>query len=302
MRHDGGMVADVGSPARPAETRGVAAWSSAEWRNAAVRWVDARLTELGERRTGDPEQRSLRPWATVLRVPTSSGPMWLKAAAEATAAEVALYGLLTRVAPEQVLHPVAADEGLGWLLLPDGGTSLWEALERIDAVQVLEQVLPEYGDLQLALAPSVPELLRIGLHDMRPDRMPARFDEAAAAVRRRVARDRLVDYERVVAHRPVFDAWTRELADSPVPVSVDHNDLHAANILIPPAVGSVPARFYDWGDAVVAHPFATMLPALGWLPSFLGVREDDPRMRRVRDAYLGSFSAFGSRPELVRTL
>jgi len=67
---------------------GVAAWSSAAWRTAAVAWLDARLADAGLGRAGAVEQPRVRPWATVLRVPTTAATVWMKAASPATAFEV----------------------------------------------------------------------------------------------------------------------------------------------------------------------------------------------------------------------
>jgi hypothetical protein len=302
MRDDIGMPVCRDSSLPPRGVRGVAFWSSERWRREALAWIDAELARRGERRTGDVEQPSLRPWATVLRVPTSRGTVWLKAASEQTAAEVGLYSLLVSVVPRQVLHPIAADAARGWLLLPDGGTSIRDSLGRVDIVEVLERVLPEYGALQLELAPHLALMLHSGVDDMRPERMHSRFDQAAAAVQSHIGTEDQPSYERAVAYRPVYETWARELAESPVPHSIDHNDLHAANMLLPSADAGVSTRFYDWGDAVVAHPFASMLHGLGWVPPHLGVSQDDPQVQRLRDAYLGAFSAFGSHAELVRTL
>ena len=54
-------------------------------------------------------------------------------------------------------------------------------------------------------------------------------------------------------------------------------------------------RFYDWGDAVVAQPFASML-ALGWVPM------SDADRLSLRDAYLGPFGELAPHAELVQTL
>ena len=54
-------------------------WSSAEWRERATAWADERLVAAGLTRTGAVEQPRVRPWATVLRLPTSDGAVWLKA-------------------------------------------------------------------------------------------------------------------------------------------------------------------------------------------------------------------------------
>ena len=71
----------------------------------ATAWVDERLAEAGFERTGEIEQRSLRPWATVLRALSLAGPVWLKATGPQARFEVRLYRLLRDVAPERVLTP-----------------------------------------------------------------------------------------------------------------------------------------------------------------------------------------------------
>ncbi|MFC0678063.1 phosphotransferase [Lysobacter korlensis] len=296
------MAFERSGRAGPTGSRGVGSWSTEGWRASAVAWIDEALAERGERRTSEVGEPRIRAWATVFKVPTSTGPAWFKAASHETAAEVALYGLLAGVVPRQVLQPIAVDVARGWLLLPDGGTSLAASLRTVDVGEVLERLLPEYGALQLALAPHVPQMLVLGMADMRPARMPARFHEAAAAVRSRLHEGDRAAFERALESGPSFEAWARELAESPVPDSIDHNDLHAANILVPSGDPAAPARFYDWGDAVVSHPFATMLHGLGWVPPHLGVAADDPQMLRLRDAYLGAFTDFGTHADLVRTL
>jgi hypothetical protein len=61
-------------------------------------------------------------------------------------------------------------------------------------------------------------------------------------------------------------------------------------------------RFYDWGDAVVAHPFASMLVPLTWLRDQLGLGLDSPQVIRVRDAYLSVFGDLAAPAELTETL
>jgi hypothetical protein len=61
-------------------------------------------------------------------------------------------------------------------------------------------------------------------------------------------------------------------------------------------------RLYDWGDSVVAHPFASMLLGLGMPSLQLGVGADDPAVVRPRDAYLEVFGDLASPAELVEEL
>lgn len=188
------------------------------------------------------------------------------------------------------------------VLLPDGGPSLGTNARRGPPAPVLETVLPAYGRLQLALADRVDDLLALGLDDMRPQCAGERSDEATEAVRRAVTADDVAAYERTLAMRSRFLEWAAELALSPVPVSLDHNDLYFDNVLVPAGQPGAAPRFYEWGDRVVAHPFATMLHGLGAVAAHLHADQDDPRIVLLRDAYLGALADYGSPQELTLTL
>jgi hypothetical protein len=190
-----------------------------------IAWLDQRLADAGLTRTGDVEEQSVRPWATVLRVPASGGPLWLKATGPEMAFEAGLYELLVRVAPERVLTPIAVDVARGWILLPDGGPTLGDRLRGRELVEAVAHALPRYAELQRAVAPHVDELLAVGVPDMRPARMPERFEDALEAVRGRV------DAKPFEALRPTVAEWCARLGGASVPASVDHNDLHAWNVL-----------------------------------------------------------------------
>ena len=284
---------------------GVAVWSSASWRETAVSWLDEQLAGAGIKRTGDVEQPHLRPWATVLRAPTNHGPVWLKAAGPNTAFEAGLYELLQRVVPGHVLTPIAVDTSRGWILLPDGGPPLAERLNGSDLVEALVIALPQYGQLQRDLAPHSEELLALGVTDMRASTLPRRFDEACEAVAADVDQNGgpadQSTLERVAALRADVGSWCDQLVRAPGGASLDHNDLHPWNILMNEPDGQ--ARFYDWGDSVVAHPFASMLVGLGYMQGHeLKVSAGDPQILRLRDSYLDVFSDLAPHSELVASL
>jgi hypothetical protein len=286
---------------------GVAVWSSRAWRERAVGWLDEQLLEAAIERTGEVSQPRVRPWATVLSAPTTVGRVWLKAAAPRTAFEVGLHLLLHRVVPDQVLAPLATDPARGWLLLPDGGPALGERLGPEELSDALVTALSQYARLQRELAPHAAEMLVLGVEDMRPARLPEQFERALAVADRYVSRrgtagDRGVLEQLGTLRGPVAE-WSARLAEAPGPASIDHNDLHPRNILFDPAGGLDPARFYDWGDAVLAHPFASLLVALGAVQGdVLGVDVQHPLTRRLRDAYLDGFADLAGRAELVETL
>jgi Phosphotransferase enzyme family len=89
--------------------------------------------------------------------------------------------------------------------------------------------------------------------------MPERFDEAVAAVEVSLAgRDRGDGdvLREVMAPRETYRSWCERLATAPGRGSIDHNDLHPWNMLVPRPDRPDEVRFYDWGDAVIAHSFA----------------------------------------------
>ncbi|MBM7786345.1 phosphotransferase [Tenggerimyces flavus] len=265
-------------------------------------WLDEQLAKAGRQRTGDITQPRVRPWGAIWHAPTDQGDVWLKAPGRRTAFEVGLYEILQRAAPDHILEPIAADTDHGWLLLPDGGIPVREQLGEHDLIDTLEKVLPQYAQLQRALAPHVDAMLEAGVTDMRPNVMPQRFDEAFEAAERYVTdsgteEDR-VNLQAVKAKRAQYVDWCQRLQSAKVPASLDHNDLHLANVFMT----NGQARFYDWGDAVVAHPFASMFIGLGMIGIMRGVKADSPDVTRARDAYLEPFTDLAPHKDLVEEL
>ncbi len=164
--------------------------------------------------------------------------------------------------------------------------------------------LDRYGRMQRDLAPHLDELLATGAHDMRPAIMPERFEQALVAAsehveRRGSAADRHA-LERLEALRPTVARWCELLDRMPGAPSLDHNDLHPGNVLTDEHGDVGHARFYDWGDAVLAHPFASMLATLQFMRTYAG--SDGTQIRRLRGAYLAAFADLAPAAELIETL
>ncbi len=241
-------------------------------------WVDERLAAAGRRRTGALATFRQRSWASVYTAPTDAGPVWLKIAAPATAGEVALYQLLAAAAPDWVLVPLGIDVATRRLLLPDAGPSLQERLSGEALVAAMCAALRRYAALQQQLAGRVDDLLAVGVADMRAAALPDWFDAALDAVTPHATATRgTADLLRLHRLRNTYVGWCAELDAAGITASLDHNDLHAANV-----VGSADRpRFYDWGDSVVAHPFTSLLAVYDSFPA--------PAHPRLRDAYLAEF-------------
>lgn len=273
-----------------------ASWSTPVWREEATGWLDQTLAEAGLERIGSVTQPHLEPWSTVLTANTSGGRVWLKAMVPGTAFEIEIYDLLTRIDPEHVLHPIASDRDRGWLLLPDGGPSVAERFKGAELVEAMVIALPQYASLQRSMTASAQTLIETGLGDMRTEGLPSRYRHARARLEGEPFADKLVALE------ADYLAWWDTVSGSPIPPTLDHNDLHPWNIL---GVGSAPsdepdrAVFYDWGDSVVAHPLGSAHVPIARVRKMVGLDSEHPDALLMRDAYLEVFTDLVSRSQLV---
>ena len=84
------------------------------------------------------------------------------------------------------------------------------------------------------------------------------------------------------AHAPRFVEQCEELAARGVAETIQHDDLHHANVYEDGAV----MRVLDWGDSSVAHPFFSLVVTFRFLEEQNGLDPADPWFARLRDAHL----------------
>ncbi|MGC4854428.1 aminoglycoside phosphotransferase family protein [Micromonospora sp. DT4] len=273
-------------------------WSSDEWQEQARSWVDEQLARAGRRVTGPVEPR-VRPWSLVWRVPTDDGPVWFKVNNAGTAHEAVLIATLAGLTPELVLTPIGVDRQRGWSLLPDGGESLRDVLGRDPDLAHWERALPGYAALQLATAPHADELVALGVPDHRPEALAGLLDDLlddSESLRVGAEGGLTVEtYERLRAELPAYAQRCRRLADFGIGATVQHDDLHDGNVF----AGGAGYRYFDWGDASVAHPFGTLLVTLRSIRYATALSADDASLARLRDAYLEAWTDRYDRRTLV---
>jgi hypothetical protein len=283
----------------------VTRWRDRDWLGRAAGWASDRLAERGHSMVGEPEQTHVRPWSTLLRLPTSDGAFWFKANAIGTAHEGLLIETLARCAPGHVLEPLAVDVREGWLLLPDGGATLRVAQGGDTDIAHWEEILSDHAELQRNVAPHADELAGLGVPDLRPGRLPEiradLLDDAAAL---RIGRPDGLTAEQRGQLRDDSGRYARlcaELAAIGIPASVNHDDLHDNNVFVPAQAGGH-YQVFDWGDASVAHPFAVLLIALRVAAHLQNLGPGDPALLRLRDAYLEPWTGEFDRASLVQAV
>ncbi|MEU4238582.1 hypothetical protein [Actinoplanes sp. NPDC026619] len=248
-------------------------WHDPAWVATAHDWIEA---HLDAEPTGWIEEIRVRPWSVTHRVPTAAGDRWFKANTPPCAYESPLASALAGWLPDAVLQPLAVD-ARGWLLSADAGPTLRDKIAadpaRWPLLETWSDMLQAYAVLQRATATHADEMVALGVPDLRPPLLPGHLKA-------------LVDDPEVGAGAEVavpFADWCAELAADGLPATIQHDDLTDANVF--PA-GPAGFRFFDWGDASVAHPFGSLLVALGFAGHVLDLGPGDPALLRLRDAYL----------------
>jgi len=257
-------------------------WEDPAFLAEARSWIEAHVHV-----TGEIEQPHVRPWSTVLRVPTSGGDVWFKAAVPGLDHDARVTAILAGLRPDVVLAPIALDLDRGWMILPDGGERLREVLDRERHPRRWLEIMPLYAELQIAAAPHADELLATGLPDYRASRIPVLVEWIS---------ERL---ELDAPPRALVEDLATELDATGIPDSVQHDDLHDGNVFVLPDGGHA---VFDWGDACASHPFASLVVGLRGIAYRFELAERDPDLERIRDAYLEPWKGYGDRPSLLRAV
>ena len=276
-------------------------WTTPGFLDEARSWVDGALAGRGLQRSGEGEQTHVRPWSTTVRFGVvGADAVWCKANAVGTAHEPALVAAVAALEPELVPDVVAVDTSRAWSLTVDVGRPLREAVEVEERWDVWSDVLLRYASAQLRIAEAADEILATGIPVVTPARMPALLRSLVDELSATPVDDGGLDDElrrRLDERTDALDESFAELAAAGMPPTIQHDDLHGGNVCVSP--GRRPTVI-DWGDASWGFPLGTMLVTLDAMAANASCAVDDPRVVRVRDAYLEPFTARWDRADLVR--
>jgi hypothetical protein len=273
-------------------------WEEVQWLRQAQAWIETQLGRLGLQASAPPEQIHVRPWSTVLRVPTTGRTLYFKACAASVAHEPALSAYLAQRQPDCALAVYGLDPERAWMLIQDGGPTLRSRALEPAYLKLWAQALRRYAALQRDLAPEAGALLGLGLPDRRLSALPARLaqlldEELAPRAGAPHALSR-ASLRRLQDLLPAFERACRRLADYGLPPSLHHDDLHDANIFV--QAGQF--RFADWGESCLAHPFFSLLVTLRSAAYQSGLEEEAEAMHGLREAYLEAWTAYAPLPAL----
>jgi len=274
-------------------------WNQPEWLKAVHEWIHGELARQQIPVMDSIEQIHVRPWSTILRVPTEQGICYFKATSDNAAHEVALTAYLSGVNADCMPQLLAVDPLRGWLLMRDGGARLRETLQAQPDFQHWETLLPLYARLQIEASNHLPDLLALGVPNRSLAQLPQQYGQLLTQ------KDvfyidsphgiSAAEYQRLLDLSDVFRARCEALAGCGIPESVHHGDLHDGNIFL--SDGGY--RFMDWGDCSISHPFFSLRTAYVSAEIRFNLEEGSPELERLRDAYLIAWREYQTEEKLL---
>ncbi len=232
-------------------------WARAQGVRELLTWASKQIAL-----TGRPVQRKTWNLAALFRLPTATGPVWLKALPVFAAAEPDALAAFATVDPSLV-PPVLASAP-GRLLLADiPGTDCWDASPQVvaDAVSRLAAAQARVGQRPAGLPDRRPEILAPAIQNLLDGPLEAELSRAELR-----------------AATGLRDRWEM-LAGCGLPDTLVHGDFHPGNW----RRGDGPPVVLDFADAHWGNPVLDGLRAVDFLPA--------SQRQTAADAWSGAWTA-----------
>lgn len=247
-------------------------WALPGWHASVRDWITTRLGEVG-RRLKKIEQ--VKQWgiSNVLRAKTDRGDYYFKTTNPRVATfgnEARITSGLAEIFPDQILAPLAVDEGRDWMLQAGFDQLFGPEVPG----EILDETLRRFAHLQIASLDKTDRLFAAGCADRRLDRLEASIDPL---LRSPIATRRLEPEQaaELRGHAPALKDLCRKLAAAEIRPALVHGDLDFNNTAIHRGV----IVYFDWTDACITHPFFDLLAISG--------AGNEARREQLIDAYLG---------------
>jgi hypothetical protein len=275
-------------------------WARIGWFDAAADWIQDQLLALGYEITAPIEQLFVRIWSTVLRVPTTAGDIYFKAAAPAFAYEPALTQVLCELLPANMPRVLAIDRERAWMLIEDAGETLRDIMPDEGDVYRLQDMLVQFARVQQASIAYVSQLLAAGCPDRRLELLPDLYEELLADTPALLLGEEqgvtAAEYAKLRELTPEVKQLCASLASFGIPAALHHDDFHPGNVMI----RDNRTTFFDWAESGVTHPFCSILIALRYSKLVYGL--DDDALHSLTESYLHTWTDFASIERLRESL
>ncbi|ADP79349.1 aminoglycoside phosphotransferase family protein [Pseudofrankia inefficax] len=249
-----------------------ARWATREGLQEALSWADASLRTAGRPSTGPVEQVKTWNLAGLFRIPTATGPVWLKTTPPFAAHEADVIAAFAHVAPRLAPTVLAADpEGRRVLLDHVPGSDCWNA-----SAATIRAAVSGLATAQAELA-TRPETIPSGL----PNRSPAALVDEVNQLLDGPAAHELTAAELTAVHRLAerLPQLITELEACGLPTTLLHGDFHPGNW----RSDGKHTVLVDFSDSHVGHPVLDGLRPREFL--------SDDQWAHAADAWIATWAA-----------
>lgn len=268
-------------------------WRKAGWLAIAISWGLDQLKRHRISLLGSIEQIRVSHKSVLLRVPTSEGEVFFRAARRPLDINERLLDWELRPHfSEFIPGHIASDPRRGWSLARTVGSCMQISGFEAEFLAELDEAMNALAVFQQNTARHVPTFLELGLPDRRIDKLanviPAMLDEAASRRNVLTKEELAIIRERL----PRFLDQCARLLMIDLPAVLEHGDFSPGAVPVFP--GFV---FPDWSEPCVTHPFFRMA-----YPIITNVNTDAAVLNRSREAYLAAWSEYQSPERLKEAL
>lgn len=250
--------------------------------DAVINWAEGWLTAHNYQVFNGPELIRAVPWSKIYRFATSRGSIYLKWSAPAYAREAALMAHLAKRFPTAILPVLARNQAVDAFLMPDGGEPLRGKLKESYDQQLVGIVLGQYARIQSVISSDVDVFLALGIDDWRMAVFPSLYDELVHD-EGLLGREGLetVEIKQLQQSGDEVRRLCRVLAEFKIPETLEHCDFHDNNVLS----NTQGFLINDWGDAVITHPFFSLVGFLDSAARNHGMDVGSPVYTGLKHAY-----------------
>lgn len=263
-------------------------------------WAKNYLKSIGIHYEGEFTVVRIMPWSSVYRINTHKGSIYLKKMAEPFKIEARLIYHLSQHFSKYVPQIIAYDETLLCFLMWDVGLPLREHLKQNYDISLACSALSQYAIIQEHESNDLKTLFQLGVPDWRLKNMPDLY-LGLLQHKNILLDDGLSSSElsRLQSLHPVIISLCQELASYRLPESIEHGDFQDNNILL----NHEHLIIHDWGDAVVTHPFFSLISFLKSAENNHQLKKESHIYHTLQNAYLKPWiTLFGHEPVLKALL
>jgi hypothetical protein len=259
-------------------------------------WVDTYLRSQGQTIQSFEEVRMM-PWSQVYRVTTSEGKvMYLKHMSSPFVIEAKLLQYWTNQQNHQVPQILAVNPDLNCFLMEGSGQCLRPLLQENYRMDWVCGALQSYAKMQQQESQHLDELLALGVPDWRLAKLPGLYAEFISRrdfLKAEGLREREIDFLHHLISK--VEVICEDFAIYPIPETIEHGDFHDNNMLLQ----GDRLIINDWGDAVISHPFFSLVSFLDSAQRNHGILKDSLAYLELRDAYLDAWLEYVPRDKIL---